>query len=88
MMPTLPRGADEGKSFAGNSWGLMVLKIDPQRVPASPRATTMFERLYQGQTASERVDGRLTAVRGNDCGAWQVVTMSRAAARPGHNVSP
>lgn len=47
---------------AGKSYGKTVRvprEIDLRRFPAIPRATKQFERLYDGRTAVERVNGRL-----------------------------
>ena len=56
---------------AGKSYGLTVRvpqAIDLRRFPAIPRATQQFERLYQGRTAVERVNGRLKVFWGLDDG--------------------
>jgi hypothetical protein len=47
---------------AGKSYGKTVRvprEVDLRRFPAIPRATKQFERLYNGRTAVERVNGRL-----------------------------
>ena len=42
--------------------------IDLRRFPAVPRATKQFERLYNGRTAVERVNGRIKVFWGADDG--------------------
>jgi len=42
--------------------------IDLRRFPPIPRATKLFERLYKGRTAAERVNGRLKVFWGADDG--------------------
>jgi len=56
---------------AGKKYGLTVRvkrQIDLRRFPPIPRATKKFERLYQGRTAVERVNGRLKIFWGADDG--------------------
>jgi hypothetical protein len=56
---------------AGKSYGKTVRvprEIDVRRFPAIPRATKQFERLYDGRTAVERVNGRLKIFWGVDDG--------------------
>ena len=43
-------------------------EIDLRRFPAIPRATKQFERLYNGRTAVERVNGRVKVFWGADDG--------------------
>jgi Transposase DDE domain/Transposase domain (DUF772) len=43
-------------------------EIDLRRFPSIPRATKQFERLYEGRTAVERVNGRLKIFWGIDDG--------------------
>src|SRR4029077_407546 len=43
-------------------------EIDLRRFPNIPRATKQFERLYDGRTAVERVNGRLKIFWGIDDG--------------------
>lgn len=43
-------------------------EIDLRRFPSIPRATKLFERLYKGRTAVERVNGRLKVFWGIDDG--------------------
>jgi hypothetical protein len=43
-------------------------EIDVRRFPAIPRATKQFERLYDGRTSVERVNGRLKIFWGVDDG--------------------
>jgi IS5 family transposase len=53
------------------SYGLTVRvkqEIDLRRFPSIPRATKQFERLYDGRTAVERVNGRLKIFWGIDDG--------------------
>ena len=42
--------------------------VDLRRLPAIPRATKKFERLYKGRTAIERVNARLKVFWGTDDG--------------------
>jgi hypothetical protein len=63
---------------AGKAYGKTVRvprTIDVRRFPAIPRATKQFERLYDGRTAVERVNGRLKVFWGIDDGnlrgAWR-----------------
>jgi len=56
---------------AGKSYGKTVRvprDVDLRRFPAIPRATKKFERLYDGRTAVERVNGRLKIFWGLDDG--------------------
>ena len=56
---------------AGKTYGKTVRvkqQIDLRRFPAIPRATKKFERLYEGRTAVERVNGRLKLFWGADDG--------------------
>jgi Transposase DDE domain/Transposase domain (DUF772) len=56
---------------AGRAYGLTVRvkqEIDLRRFPSIPRATRQFERLYDGRTAVERVNGRLKIFWGVDDG--------------------
>lgn len=56
---------------AGKSYGKTVRvprEIDVRRFPAIPRATKQFERLYDGRTSVERVNGRLKVFWGVDDG--------------------
>ena len=56
---------------AGKEYGLTVrvkCEIDLRRFPPIPRATKQFERLYDGRTAVERVNGRLKIFWGADDG--------------------
>ncbi len=56
---------------AGKSYGKTVRvprEIDVRRFPAIPRATKQFERLYDGRTSVERVNGRLKIFWGVDDG--------------------
>lgn len=56
---------------AGKSYGKTVRvprAIDLRRFPAIPRATKQFERLYDGRTSVERVNGRLKIFWGVDDG--------------------
>ena len=56
---------------AGKSYGKTVRvprEIDVRRFPAIPRATKQFERLYDGRTSVERVNGRLKVFWGLDDG--------------------
>jgi hypothetical protein len=56
---------------AGRDYGLTVRvqqEIDLRRFPSIPRATKQFERLYDGRTAVERVNGRLKTFWGIDDG--------------------
>jgi hypothetical protein len=56
---------------AGKSYGKTVRvprEIDLRRFPAIPRATKQFERLYDGRTSVERVNGRLKIFWGLDDG--------------------
>jgi hypothetical protein len=55
----------------GRDYGLTVRvkqEIDLRRFPSVPRATKQFERLYNGRTAVERVNGRLKIFWGIDDG--------------------
>lgn len=55
----------------GRAYGLTVRvkqEIDLRRFPSIPRATKQFERLYDGRTAVERVNGRLKIFWGIDDG--------------------
>jgi hypothetical protein len=64
-------GVAEERCNAGKSYGLTVRvpqEIDLRRFPAIPRATQQFERLYQGRTSVERVNGRLKVFWGVDDG--------------------
>jgi Transposase DDE domain/Transposase domain (DUF772) len=56
---------------AGKSYGKTVRvnnDIDLRRFPPIPRATKLFEKLYKGRTAIERVNGRLKTFWGVDDG--------------------
>jgi len=56
---------------AGKCYGKTVRvkqTIDLRRFPPIPRATRLFERLYKGRTAVERVNGRLKVFWGADDG--------------------
>ena len=56
---------------AGKKYGKTVRVprgIDLRRIPAIPRATKQFERLYDGRTSVERVNGRLKIFWGIDDG--------------------
>jgi hypothetical protein len=56
---------------AGKSYGKTVRvkqEIDLRRFPPIPRATKLFERLYKGRTAVERVNGRMKIYWGADDG--------------------
>jgi hypothetical protein len=56
---------------AGKSYGKTVRvkrTIDLRRFPPIPRATRLFERLYKGRPAAERVNGRLKIFWGADDG--------------------
>jgi hypothetical protein len=56
---------------AGKEYGKTVRvprEIDVRRFPAVPRATKQFERLYDGRTSVERVNGRLKIFWGLDDG--------------------
>jgi hypothetical protein len=56
---------------AARDYGLTVRikqEIDLRRFPSIPRATKQFERLYDGRTAVERVNGRLKIFWGIDDG--------------------
>ena len=56
---------------AGKTYGKTVRvkqQIDLRRFPPIPRATKKFERLYEGRTAVERVNGRLKLFWGVDDG--------------------
>jgi hypothetical protein len=56
---------------AGKTYGLTVRvkqETDLRRFPPIPRATKMFERLYNGRTAVERVNSRLKVFWGTDDG--------------------
>jgi hypothetical protein len=56
---------------AGKEYGLTLrvkCQIDLRRFPPIPRATKKFERLYDGRTAVERVNGRLKIFWGADDG--------------------
>jgi hypothetical protein len=55
----------------GKSYGKTVRvkqEIDLRRFPPIPRATKLFERLYKGRTAVERVNGRMKIYWGADDG--------------------
>lgn len=55
----------------GKNYGMTVRvqrEIDLRRFPSVPRATKQFERLYDGRTAVERVNGRLKIFWGADDG--------------------
>ena len=43
-------------------------EIDLRRFPSLPRATKLFERLYKGRTAVERLNARLKIFWGIDDG--------------------
>jgi len=56
---------------AGKRYGLTIRvkqEIDLRRFPPVPRATKQFERLYNGRTSVERVNGRLKIFWGIDDG--------------------
>jgi len=56
---------------AGKKYGKTVrvkCELDLRRFPPIPRATKLFERLYKGRTAVERVNGRLKVFWGADDG--------------------
>lgn len=56
---------------AGKQYGKTIRvprEIDVRRFPAIPRATKQFERLYDGRTSVERVNGRLKIFWGIDDG--------------------
>jgi len=56
---------------AGKKYGKTVrvkCGLDLRRFPPIPRATKLFERLYKGRTAVERVNGRLKVFWGADDG--------------------
>lgn len=56
---------------AGKSYGKTVRvqkDIDLRRFPPIPRATKLFEKLYKGRTAVERVNGRMKVFWGADDG--------------------
>ena len=56
---------------AGEKYGKTIRvprEIDVRRFPAVPRATKQFERLYDGRTSVERVNGRLKIFWGLDDG--------------------
>ena len=56
---------------AGKKYGKTIRvprEIDVRRFPAVPRATKQFERLYDGRTSVERVNGRLKIFWGLDDG--------------------
>lgn len=56
---------------AGKTYGLTVRvkqETELRRFPPIPRATKMFERLYNGRTAVERVNSRLKVFWGTDDG--------------------
>ena len=56
---------------AGKSYGKTVRvkqEIDLRRFPPIPRGTKLFERLYKGRTAVERVNGRVKIYWGADDG--------------------
>jgi len=56
---------------AGKQYGKTIRvprEIDVRRFPAIPRATKQFERLYNGRTSVERVNGRLKIYWGIDDG--------------------
>jgi len=61
----------ETRCNAGKRYGKTVRikqELDRRRFPAIPRATKQFERLYQGRTATERVNARLKLFWGADDG--------------------
>lgn len=61
----------DGVCNDGKEYGLTVRvksDIDLRRFPPIPRATKKFERLYDGRTAVERVNGRLKVFWGADDG--------------------
>ena len=61
----------ESRCTAGKSYGMTVRvpqEIDLRRFPSIPRGTQQFERLYNGRTAVERVNGRLKVFWGADDG--------------------
>jgi hypothetical protein len=65
------RCACRSRCNAGKRYGMTVrIKqgIDLRRFPPIPRATKMFERLYKGRTACERVNARLKIYWGADDG--------------------
>jgi Transposase DDE domain/Transposase domain (DUF772) len=72
--PARHQGFDCPSDAACNSereYGLTVRvkqEIDLRRFPSIPRATKQFERLYDGRTAVERVNGRLKIFWGVDDG--------------------
>jgi hypothetical protein len=56
---------------AGKSYGKTVRikqELDRRRFPPIPRGTKLFERLYKGRTAVERVNGRMKIYWGADDG--------------------
>jgi hypothetical protein len=61
----------ESRCNAGKSYGMTVRvpqEIDLRRFPSIPRGTAQFERLYNGRTSVERVNGRLKVFWGADDG--------------------
>jgi hypothetical protein len=61
----------EAKCNAGRSYGLTAripCELDLRRFPPIPRGTQLFERLYKGRTAVERVNARLKIFWGADDG--------------------
>ena len=60
-----------GRCNAHKAYGMTVRikrEVDLRRFPPIPRATKMFERLYKGRTAVERVNARLKVFWGVDDG--------------------
>jgi hypothetical protein len=72
--PALHEGWDcpsDARCNTGKAYGRSArvpCTLDLRRFPAIPRATKQFERLYQGRTASERVNARLKIFWGADDG--------------------
>ena len=71
--PDMENGVAPAKLYAtaNAKYGLTVRvkqEIDLRRFPSLPRATKRFERLYEGRTAVERVNGRLKVFWGIDDG--------------------
>ena len=63
--------ASQQKCNAGKSYGLTArirCELDLRRFPPIPRATQLFEQLYKGRTAVERVNARLKIFWGADDG--------------------
>ena len=61
----------DGRCNEGRDYGLVVrvpCAIDLRRFPPIPRATLLFERLYKGRTAVERVNARMKVFWGADDG--------------------